>query len=142
MSKGMVLLRSLLILCLLIISSCAKNEGSLSLIANKKFVEENTGLFKNQKEIRYEDCLKLVTIIPISLPSIARKDDVSKIVEKSLEYAHKRGIEGNIIINAKIKESMLLLPPLYGSYCIILEGIVATLDEEGFKKVIDSHNAE
>jgi hypothetical protein len=48
----------------------------------------------------------LVTIIPISLPSIARKDDLSKIVDKSLEYAHKRGIEGNIIIDAKIKESM------------------------------------
>ena len=111
-------------IALLGFSGCTTRLGNMTVVSTNNVDGLNAHVTKDVRTTG-ESCLK--TYILFTFGSLQNRLQVA--TDDAIDNGHKKGIKGDVLVNAKINVSAWYIPLIYGQNCMVVEGDLIPLSD-------------
>ena len=109
-------LASILILSL---SGCSQRLGQFTAASTQNVRNLNYNLADNTKvKAEGDSCISTVIIFPIG----NQDDRIQRAMDDAIKNGHTKGLDGDLLVNARIDVTSWYIPLLFGQNCVTVEG--------------------
>ena len=109
-------LASILILSL---SGCSQRLGQFTAASTQNVRNLNYNLVDNTKvKTEGDSCISTVIIFPIG----NQDDRIQRAMDDAIKNGHTKGLDGDLLVNARIDLTAWYIPLLFGQNCVTVEG--------------------
>ena len=115
MKKGLLALG---VGALLLMTGCSQRLGEFTVASTKNVANLKTTEATADKHTEGETCIHTVIIFPFG----NFQNRIQEAMDDAIENAKEKGIEGDLLLNARIYRSSWYIPFIYGQDCIKVEG--------------------
>ena len=120
------LLNGVILLTLLFgLTGCSHRLGDFS-VASSKNVPNMQYTADSSTKIEGESCTKIIIFFPIG-EGDAR---IQRAMDNAIENGHKKGLKGNLLVNARIDSSFWYIPYVYGEDCVSVKGDLVEVNKK------------
>ena len=105
-------------------SGCSTRLGNMTVVSTNNVDGLNAHVTKDVRTTG-ESCIKRVIIFPFG----DFQNRLQIATDNAIDNGHKKGIQGDVLVNTKINVSDWYIPLIYGQNCLIVEGDLIPLSD-------------
>lgn len=110
----------------LVVSGCTTRLGDFTVASSQNVRNLEYGLSgKGKTTVSGESCIHTVVIFPIG----SFNARIQRAMDDAIKNGQAAGIDGDILVNARIDNSAWVIPLIYGQNCITVSGDLVTLEK-------------
>ena len=98
-------------------SGCSTRLGNMTVVSTNNVDGLNAHITKDVRTTG-ESCVRTYVIFPVG----NFQNRLQVATDNAIDNGHKKGISGDVLVNAKINISSWAIPLIYGQNCMIVEG--------------------
>ncbi len=110
------------VLALIGFSGCSTRLGNMTVVSTNN-VDGLSAHVTKKERTSGESCVKTFIIFPVG----DFQNRLQVATDNAIDNGHNKGIEGDVLVNAKIGVSAWYIPLIYGQNCMTVEGDLVPL---------------
>ncbi len=115
---------SLSAIAMLVFSGCTTRLGNMTVVSTNNIDGLNAHVTAESRTAG-ETCIHNIIIFPVG----SFQNRLQIATDEAIDNGHKKGIKGDVLINAKINVTHWYIPFLYGQNCLRVEGDLIPLSD-------------
>ena len=109
---------------LLLFTGCSTRLGNMTIVSTNNVDGLNAKITSESRTVG-ETCIHNVLIFPFG----EFQNRLQIATDNAIDNGHKKGIKGDVLVNAKINVSNWYIPLIYSQNCLVVEGDLIPLAE-------------
>lgn len=106
------------------LSGCTQRLGQFTAASSQNVRNLDYDLSANTKvKAEGESCIKTYIIIPVG----DHDDRIQRAMDDAIENGHKKGLDGDLLVNVRIDWNTWAVPLIYGENCVTIKGDLVKL---------------
>lgn len=109
---------------ILLFSGCQQRLGQFTAASSQNVRNLDYDLSTTTKvKAEGESCIKTYVIIPVG----NQDDRIQRAMDNAIENGHKKGLDGDLLVNVRIDWDSWVIPFIYGENCVTVKGDLVKL---------------